>query len=98
MSARGGAGPSDAGAPGLPSPAAGAPRRGGLTRAARPGPVAGPAGEPAAALAERFDRRGTEPFELFRSEFGQNYIGIQEFFSRIYQKSKKFRILKHFPE
>ena len=21
---------------------------------------------------ERFDRRGTEPFELFRSEFGQN--------------------------
>ena len=26
----------------------------------------------AAPLAERFDRRGTEPFELFRSEFGQN--------------------------
>ena len=24
------------------------------------------------ALVERFDRRGTEPFELFRSEFGQN--------------------------
>ena len=23
-------------------------------------------------LVERFDRRGTEPFELFRSEFGQN--------------------------
>ena len=29
--------------------------------------------EPAARpLVERFDRRGTEPFELFRSEFGQN--------------------------
>ena len=24
------------------------------------------------AWVERFDRRGTEPFELFRSEFGQN--------------------------
>ena len=23
-------------------------------------------------LVERFDRRGTEPFEFFRSEFGQN--------------------------
>ena len=29
--------------------------------------------------AERFDRRGTEPFELFRSEFGQNSFKIQEF-------------------
>ena len=28
--------------------------------------------ESAAALVERFDRRGIEPFELFRSEFGQN--------------------------
>ncbi len=30
---------------------------------------------------ERFDRRGTEPFELFRSEFGQNSFKklIQEF-------------------
>ena len=26
----------------------------------------------AAALVERFDRRGIEPFELFKSEFGQN--------------------------
>ena len=25
---------------------------------------------------ERFDRRGTEPFELFRSEFGQNSLKI----------------------
>jgi hypothetical protein len=32
----------------------------------------------ALALFERFDRRGTEPFELFRSEFGQNCIRIQE--------------------
>ena len=28
---------------------------------------------------ERFDRRGTEPNELFRSEFGQNSCKIQEF-------------------
>ena len=31
------------------------------------------------ALVGRFDRRGTEPFELFRSEFGQNSFKIQEF-------------------
>ena len=31
------------------------------------------------AWVERFDRRGTEPFELFRSEFGQNSCKIQEF-------------------
>ena len=28
---------------------------------------------------ERFGRRGTEPNELFRSEFGQNSGKIQEF-------------------
>ena len=28
---------------------------------------------------ERFDRRGIEPFEPFRSEFGQNSFKIQEF-------------------
>ena len=28
---------------------------------------------------ERFDRRGTEPFELLASEFGQNSFKIQEF-------------------
>ena len=40
----------------------------------------GPAGTAAArALVERFDRRGIEPFELFTSEFGQNYFKIQEF-------------------
>ena len=27
----------------------------------------------------RFDRRGTEPFELFRSEFGQNCVRIRTF-------------------
>ena len=30
-------------------------------------------------LGERFDRRRTEPFELFRSEFGQHSFKIQEF-------------------
>ena len=34
-------------------------------------PAAGTCGD-VDALVERFDRRGTEPFELFRSEFGQN--------------------------
>ena len=33
----------------------------------------------ALAWVERFDRRGIEPFELFRSEFGQNSFKIQEF-------------------
>ena len=32
-----------------------------------------------AAWVERFGRRGTEPNELFRSEFGQNSVKIQEF-------------------
>ena len=31
------------------------------------------------ALVERFGQRGTEPNELFRSEFGQNSCKIQEF-------------------
>ena len=30
-------------------------------------------------LVDRFDRRMTEAFELFRSEFGQNSYKIQEF-------------------
>ena len=29
-------------------------------------------------VVERFDRRGTEPFELFTSEFGQDSVRIQE--------------------
>ena len=45
-----------------------------------------------AALVERFDRRGTEPNELFRSEFGQRYVRIQEFFVGTYssQELKRF--------
>ena len=48
---------------------------------------------PVCSLVERFDRRGTEPFELFRSEFGQHCARIQESgnFARIHQKSKNFR-------
>ena len=33
------------------------------------------------ALVERFDRRGIEPFELFRSEFGQNSGTVTSDFS-----------------
>ena len=40
---------------------------------------------------ERFDRRGIEPFELFRSEFGQNSFKIQEF---SVESSKISEILK----
>ena len=39
-------------------------------------------------LVERFDRRGTEPFELFRSEVGQN--------SGTSAKKKRFRNVQHF--
>jgi len=45
-------------------------------------------------LVERFDRRGTEPFELFRSEFGQNSFRIKEIlleFIQSSEKSSKFR-------
>ena len=58
-----------------------------------------------ASLVERFDRRGTEPFELSRSEFGQNSVRIKEifgrksevrvYFARIYSKFRKFQ---HFLE
>ena len=52
------------------------------------GPAAGPRGgraavprgvsrAPVADWVERFDRRGTEPFELFTSEFDQNSVKIQ---------------------
>ena len=33
---------------------------------------------PVAPLVDRFDRRGIEPLELFRSEFGQNSLRIEE--------------------
>ena len=36
------------------------------------GTAAPPAAKSGTTLVERFDRRGTAPFELFRSEFGQN--------------------------
>ena len=38
---------------------------------------------------ERFGRRGTEPNELFRSEFGENSCKIQEI--KLRKKFKKFR-------
>ena len=41
---------------------------------------------------ERFDRRGTEPFELFRSEFGQNSCKIQEFSLENSKNSENFNI------
>ena len=51
-----------------------------LVRAARPGVRRPrPGAEAAARWVERFGRRGTEPNELFRSEFVQNSCKIQEF-------------------
>ena len=43
-------------------------------------------------LVERFDRRGIEPFELFRSEFGQNSVKIQECSLENLKKSEIFNI------
>ena len=42
---------------------------------------------------ERFDRRGTEPFELFKSEFGQNIIFFQNsgMFARNFKNSENFK-------
>ena len=66
---------------------AGAPRRPGGRPRCTPGPRCGSGGRSGAAgtRVERFGRRGTEPFELFRSEFGQN-SGIV---AKIYQKFLK---------
>ena len=50
------------------------------------------AAAPVAALVERFDRRGTEPFELFRSEFGQNSAIIQEIMLEFIRNSDIFKI------
>ena len=44
-------------------------------------------------LVERFDRRRTEPFELFRSEFGQSSFKIQEFSLENSKISEIFNIL-----
>ena len=43
-------------------------------------------------LVERFDRRGTEPFELFRSEFGQNSVRIKEILLEFIRNSESFNI------
>ena len=53
----------------------------------------GPA-DPVAPCVERFGRRGTEPNELFRSEFGQNSFKnlIQEFSLENSKNSEKFNI------
>ena len=58
-------------------------------------PAGQPAPRPAVAVqtrVERFDRRGTEPFELFRSEFGQNSCTIQEFSPENSKNSGNFNI------
>ena len=47
---------------------------------------------------ERFGRRGTEPNELLRSEFGQNSFKIQEFSSENLRKSMNFNSFYHFLE
>ena len=59
-------------------------------RAAARGPrrVRG-AGVGVAGLVERFDRRGTEPFELFRSEFGQNSVRIKEMLLHVCMELRK---------
>ena len=46
-------------------------------------------------LVERFGRRGTEPNELFTSEFGQNSCKTQEF--SLEKKIQKFGKFQHFP-
>ena len=43
-------------------------------------------------LVERFGRRGTEPNELFRSEFGQNSCKIQEFSLENSKNSENFNM------
>ena len=43
-------------------------------------------------LGEMFDRRGTEPFELFRSEFDQNSRKIEEFSPENSKNSGNFNI------
>ena len=46
----------------------------------------------AVTLVERFGRRGTEPNELFRSEFGHNSFKIQELSLENLKKSENFNI------
>ena len=63
-------------------------RRGKRRRGERPAPVP--------TYVERFDRRGTEPFELFKSEFGQNSVKIHCFLLEKNKKIQKNRIFQHF--
>ena len=50
------------------------------------------------AQVERFDRRGTEPFELFRPEFAQHSVKIQEFSLENSKISGNFNIFKNIGE
>ena len=62
----------------------------GLTRPRRPARGRPPApGASPRTLVERLDRRGTEPFELFRSEFGQNSVRIKEILLKFIRNSSK---------
>ena len=63
----------------------------GLRAAAIPYDIAATELETVLAWVERFDRRGTEPFELFRSEFGQNSVKIMDF-ARIYPKFRNSNV------
>ena len=47
-------------------------------------------------LVERFVRRGTEPFELFRSEFGQDSVRMKEILLEFNSIYPKIRIFQHF--
>ena len=62
------------GGPGRAAQAAAGPRTAALLRVHGQG-----AAGSVDSLVERFDRRGTEPFELFTLEFGHNSFKIQEF-------------------
>ena len=61
---------------------------------ARGGPraraAAAPRGFEALTSVERFDRRGTEPNELFRSEFGENSFKIQEFSLEFFSEFRQY--------
>ena len=49
---------------------------------------------PVRTLVERFDRRGIEPFELFRSEFGQRCVRIQEILLEFIRNPKNLGMLQ----
>ena len=70
------------------------PRDHGVHRRGRGLPHGGAGVEPDAVplLVERFDRRGTEPFEQFRSEFGQNSARIKEILLEFIRNSEIFKL------